>query len=223
MAKSRDYIVRSDSGLLDFGKNLSLYGSTNYTKWGIAVNPESVITELLGDYEAKLAKSSLPNAGIIDKKAKNTAKEKLIKALRGYIQGFIARNPNVTDEDKLAMRLPVYDREPTVVGKPLGEATADIKYLGKKVMQLYIKHVEGTPLDEKANYGYKIYYGIYADSDTQPASGEDLTKNKFTRKKKEIFEFTAADAKKTAYFCIRYENSKGETGPLGPLVSAVIP
>jgi len=223
MSGSKDYIVRNDSGLLDFAKNLSRYGSSNYSRWGITVNPESNISELLDDYELKLEKSILPNSGIIDKKAKNVAKEKLIKALRSYVQGFIARNPNVTDEDKLAMRLPVYDREPTPVGKPLGEATADVKYLGKKVMQLYIKHVVGTPLDEKADYGYKIYYGKYADSDTQPTSGQDLRENKFTRKKKEVFEFMPDDAKKTVYFCIRYENSKGETGPWGPMISATIP
>ena len=222
MAKSRDYISTSDNGLLDFAKNISLYGSSKCSKWGVP-NPESMITDLLDDYEAKLNKSKQPNSGDLDKKAKNVAKEKLIKALRSYIQGFVARNPNVTDEDKLAMRLPVYDKEPTPVGKPLGEAEADVKYLGKKVMQLYIKHVEGTPLDEKADYGYKIYYGIYADSDTQPASGKDLHEHKFTRRKKEIFEFTPEDAKKTVYFCIRYENSKGETGPWGPMISATIP
>jgi hypothetical protein len=27
----------------------------------------------------------------------------------------------------------------------------------------------------------------------------------------------------TVYFCLRYENSKGEAGPFGPVLSAVIP
>ena len=28
---------------------------------------------------------------------------------------------------------------------------------------------------------------------------------------------------KTVYFCVRYENAKGEPGPWGPIFSAVIP
>jgi hypothetical protein len=75
----------------------------------------------------------------------------------------------------------------------------------------------------RANYGRKVYYGLYADGDTPPATAEDLPKNRFTRRKKEIFEFSPADVKKTAYFCIRYENSKGEAGPWGPMITAVIP
>jgi hypothetical protein len=31
------------------------------------------------------------------------------------------------------------------------------------------------------------------------------------------------DSGKTAYFCIRYENAKGDTGDWGPVFSAVIP
>ncbi|MDR2184295.1 MAG: hypothetical protein LBO80_01305 [Treponema sp.] len=27
----------------------------------------------------------------------------------------------------------------------------------------------------------------------------------------------------TVYFCLRYENSKGEAGPFGPVFSAVVP
>ena len=131
--------------------------------------------------------------------------------------------PPLETADFAALGLRAKDTLPTTVAKPLGQAEADVEYLGAGVLQLRIKHVEGTPTDAKADYGYKIYYGAYSDGDKLPANGEDLTKSKFTRRKKEVFEFTPADAKKTAYFCIRYENSKGETGPWGPMFSSVIP
>jgi hypothetical protein len=54
-------------------------------------------------------------------------------------------------------------------------------------------------------------------------AGEDLPHSKFTRRKKERFDFPAEDSGKTAYFCVRYENAKGESGPWGPMFSAVIP
>ena len=104
-----DYIPKRDSELFDFAQNLSLYGSLNCSRW-LAPNPESMITEPLDDFEAKYNKSKVPNSGSVDKRTKNLAKEKLVTALRGYVQGFVAKNPYVNEDDKIAMRLPVYDK-----------------------------------------------------------------------------------------------------------------
>jgi hypothetical protein len=54
-------------------------------------------------------------------------------------------------------------------------------------------------------------------------SGEELPHSRFTRRKKELFDFPQEDRGKTIYFCVRYENAKGEPGPWGPIFSAVIP
>jgi hypothetical protein len=56
-----------------------------------------------------------------------------------------------------------------------------------------------------------------------PKGGEDLPFSKFTRRKKELMDFAQEDSGKTAYFCIRYENAKGEPGHWGPMFNAVIP
>jgi hypothetical protein len=42
-----------------------------------------------------------------------------------------------------------------------------------------------------------------------PVSGDELPYSRFTRRKKELFDFPAEDSGKTVYFCIRYENAKG--------------
>jgi hypothetical protein len=46
---------------------------------------------------------------------------------------------------------------------------------------------------------------------------------RFTRRKKELVDFDAAESGMTAYFCARYENQKGERGSWGTVVSAIIP
>jgi hypothetical protein len=56
-----------------------------------------------------------------------------------------------------------------------------------------------------------------------PADGKGLLHYRFTRRKKELLTFEAAESGMTAYVCCRYENAKGETGQWGPVVSAVIP
>ncbi|MDR2072928.1 MAG: hypothetical protein LBP60_05810 [Spirochaetaceae bacterium] len=76
----------------------------------------------------------------------------------------------------------------------------------------------------------RIYYGF-----TGPASerfpfrldgplktGKALPYSVFTRKQKDRFDFDG-ESGNTVYFCLYYENSKGEAGPFGPVLSAVIP
>jgi hypothetical protein len=55
-----------------------------------------------------------------------------------------------------------------------------------------------------------------------PTSGKELPYSRWTRRRKERFSFDG-DSGKTVYFCIRYENSKGEAGDFVPIFSAVIP
>jgi hypothetical protein len=109
--------------------------------------------------------------------------------------------------------------------------------VGSHLLRLITEHVEGTPTDSKADYGCRIYWGIMPHGggtveqaasqrhylQRPPVSGDELPQSLFTKRKKEMFDFPAEDSGKTVYFCIRYENSKGKTGPWGPLFSAVIP
>jgi hypothetical protein len=92
-------------------------------------------------------------------------------------------------------------------------------------------------LDPRAEYGFRIYYGVMPQGGATveaatgprreliktPVSGEELPHSRFVRHKKELFDFPAEDSGKKAYFCLRYENSKGKSGPWGPLFSAIIP
>ena len=222
MSKRTDYLPSNDKAFLIWIKSIVAYANLNFERWRIG-KPSDELIALIDDFEAKLQKMDDPNHGSVDTREKNDARHTLEKNARGFVQGYIAKNPMVTNVDKESMGLPIYDTTPTQVSIPIGQAVVSVEYLGGQVLQLYISHVNSTPFDDKANYGCKIYYDVFADSDTQPTSGENLTRHTFTRRKKEVIRFTPSDVKKTAYFCIRYENSKGKSGPWGPMVSAIIP
>ena len=218
--KQSDWIASTRDGRLAMAKSWKL--RINYSPgWNIPADTVSKLSTAIDVAEVALKIPAGERNPVSNAKLKD-AFDELTAVMRDIKKRYFFAPP-LENADFAALDLRIKDTEPTAVAKPLGEAEADIEYLGKRVMQLHIKHIEGTPTDDKADYGYKIYFGIYSDSDTQPASGEDLTKSKFTRRKKQLFEFTPADSKKTAYFCIRYENSKGETGPWGPMFSALIP
>ena len=219
---SKTYIPRSDTALLIWIKKLLAYTAQNMTSWHITA-PLVELNAQADAYGEALGKTLESNHGSIDVHNKNVARQTLEKTARAYIQGFLARNPYVTDADRKEMGLPVYDTVPTSVSDPLGQATAEISYPGRTQLRLHVKHVADTPIDTKASYGCRIYYSLYAPGEEAPTSGKDLRLSMFTRRKKEIFNFQPEDSGKTAYFSIRYENSKGKTGPWGPLFSAIIP
>jgi hypothetical protein len=177
------------------------YGGENCEAWNI---PQAAFTKLNAAYLAAKNANSVP-AGMRNAMTNATLKTafaELTAQMRDMKKRYFYEPP-LTATDFAALGLRMKDSLPTTVAKPLGQAEADVEYLGAGVLQLRIRHVEGTPADAKADYGYKIHYGVYADSDTLPANGRDFSRNKFSRRKKVVFEFAPADAKKTAYFCIK--------------------
>jgi hypothetical protein len=54
-----------------------------------------------------------------------------------------------------------------------------------------------------------------------PTPADDLPHSVFTRKHQ--FDFPEEDRGKSVYFCLRYENGKGDAGPWGPILQAIIP
>jgi hypothetical protein len=91
-------------------------------------------------------------------------------------------------------------------------------------------------LDTRGDWGYRIYYGVMPPGGATveaatgvkrelmkvPLTGDELPHSRWTRRRKERLDFHG-DGGKTAYFCIRYENVKGEYGPWGPVFQANIP
>ena len=217
-----DYIPTNDNAFYDWAAKLLSYAAANYERWHV-IMPLDMLQALLSDYRIKLERAKLPNHGSADVIGKNVAKAKLVKALREFVQGHIARNVEVTDVDKRSMDLPIYDRKPTPVSDPTGQATVSITFPGRTQLKLIINPVGDVSLHPRVYYGCRIYYGIYAAGEPPPKSGVDLRESKFTRRKRELFTFVPKDSGKTAYFSVRYENSRGVAGPWGAMTSAIIP
>jgi hypothetical protein len=219
---TKDYVPGNDREFSVWSKTLLDYAQANYAAWGVSA-PNQALVASVSDFEVRLQKMDDPNRGKIDVIHKNEARKAAEKGMRNYVQGFLARNPSVTAADKEAMGLPVYDTIPTPVGDPVGLVTATVKYVNVGALELSINHVEGSPYDQRANYGVKIRYGVFSGDVLPVEEVSRLTESRFSRRKRELFTFDRKDSGKTACFCLRYENSKGKSGQWGPVVSAVIP
>jgi len=217
-----DYVPKNDDQLLDWVEKLVAYAAEHHSKWNVGAPDDDFIAQK-GKFADALRKTKSKNRGAIDVQEKNDAKKALVKSCRVYVQGFLAKNPNVNNTDKKEMGLPIYDTTPTPVGDPIGLVSATIKYPNDGALELNIKHVEGSPFDKRANYGVKIRCAVLPIDEPSPNSVTMLTESRFTRRKKELFTFEKQDRKKMAYFCLRYENSKGRAGQWSAIISAVIP
>jgi hypothetical protein len=150
---------------------------------------------------------------------------------RPFINQYL-KFPPVQDEDRTAMGIPNRDTTPTDVPVPTAQPEADLTFPGIHLVELRkIRAVQGTtPPDPRSDYGTRIYYGLSGPARDkhkfrlagEPKTGSDLPYSVFTRRKRERFDFDG-ESGNTVYFCLRYENSKGEAGPFGPMLSAVIP
>ena len=218
---NRHIIPRGDSQLYDWAKNFLAYVSLHHERFGLMPPPELLAT-LLALYEVKLLKALKPNHGSTDVVEKNEAKNDLLKALRDYLQGFIMRNVNVTVADRSEMMIPTYDRTPTPVPVPTARATASITYKDSCVLQLNIHHVLESE-KKHAEYGVRIFSGVYADDQPRPLTGKDLPDSMFSRRKQITVVYQPEQQGLRVFFCIRFENSKCEAGPWGPMIAAIIP
>jgi hypothetical protein len=218
----RNYIPARDVDFVLWAQKLYEYANANHVQLGIVELDHDIMTRL-ANFATLVTKCESAEHTKADEVEKRDARKVVEKDARNFVQGALARNIKVTNRDREIMKIPVHDATPTPIPDPAGQASAEISYPGRAQLKLHISHVDGTPADKKAGYGYRVYHKLCAPGDAPPNTGMDLTESKFSRRKVMMFTFPPTESGKTAYFCIRYENSKGKAGPWGPMVSAIIP
>ena len=223
---------------LAMAKNwLFIIGNSNPPPWNIPQPDVADLNNLTGEAETALVQAqSSARTPVITAECK-AAFEALIAKMR-LLKSHYFLTPPLTDADYISLELQPKDTTHTPVPPPTAQAEADISRPGVHLLELHLRPVAGSPPDpHRADYGYRIYYGVLPPGGAAveaatgikrellkaPVSGDELPHSRFTRRKKELFDFPAEDSGKTVYFCIRYENAKGEPGPWGPMFSSVIP
>jgi hypothetical protein len=207
------------------------------TIWNVP-NGEVIVLNSL----TNAAQAALDTARSSDRTPVSTARctvafESLVAKMR-FIKSRYFLKPRLSDADLISLEFKPKDTVHTPVPPPTSQAEADISRPGVHLLELCLRAITGSPPDpHRSDYGFRVYYGVMppggATVETAtgvkrellkaPVSGEELPHSRFTRRKKERFDFAQEDSGKTAYFCVRYENAQGESGPWGPVFSSVVP
>ena len=236
MAHNSDWYPSRRELQLNMAKSWISVLNNKYNAWDIKKDEVSEISRLSEEAENILAKAiSSERTIIVTAQCKEVFGE-----LAAYMRNLKTRHffsPPLTDADFVSLELRPKNMVKTPIVAPTGQAEAEISYPGVHLLQLRLRPLAGTTIDSRIVHGFRIFYGILPPGGATveeatgtmrylmkaPLTGDELPHSKFTRRKKELFDFNANDSGKTAYFCIQYENSKGEAGPWGPVFQATIP
>ena len=233
---SKDWMSRKRTEQLAMAKTWIEVMTEKSKAWEI---PAAEITIMQG-YAAN-ADTLIREVMSADRNAVITARtNKAFDTLTDYMRFMKRRklfSPPLTAADLVSLGLKPPRATHTPIPDPAGQANADVSYPGPNLLMLHLKPIEGTLNDSRADYGYRIYFGLLPpggasqEQAAHPArylmkaaiSGDELPHSQFSRRKKVLMEFPAEDSGKSVYFAIRYENAKGGKGPWGPIFSAIIP
>jgi hypothetical protein len=152
--------------------------------------------------------------------AKNRARKTYEKRLRVLIQ-MLEVNPQVTDHDRRTMGITVRDRTRTPVKPPKSFPEFII---GTSLIRCLTVIFRDCGSSSKAKprgvHGAEICWAIL---DRPPVSVEELVRSGFATRSPFRLMFDDSERGKTVYFCLRWESTRGEKGPWGEIVMAIIP
>ena len=133
----------------------------------------------------------------------------------------IQAKPAVTAESKQAIGITIADTTKTPVAVPTTAPVGRIEQPNRLEHNLHF--ADATTPTSKAKpagvRGCQIWVKI---GTTPPASVSELNDLATDTRTPYVAQFDAADAGKTDYYWLRWENTKGETGPWSAAVSATI-
>jgi hypothetical protein len=236
MAHREDYVPRREAAFSQFFKFINQYVAEKCDGAQPAWThiPQEARTALAGWFTAwdRAYAVTLQPCTKPQRDEKNRVHKTAEKQLRGFVNAYLRFHPAVTDYDREQMSLNVPSATRPKVSAPTAQPEADVVYPGVHLIELINIRTILLPGGEdlRADYGVRIFWGILgppAEHDkfrlsAPPLTGDDLPHSVFTRRKRHRFNFSG-DSGSTVYFCLRYENSKGEAGPFGPVFFAVIP
>jgi hypothetical protein len=218
----KKYMPNNALAFLNFVKNLMRYATANCSRWGISQATLNDLQLLVDAYEAAVEVSENPetrtSASIM---RRNERRADLEKKLRPFIQGQLEYNELVTDDDLIAMGLPVHDRTPTKHPAPHSRPALEVTPTNNREHTVRAAN-QLTGKDTKPADAYGVRY-VSDIRDTPPLNADDLRHSVFSRKTTRVYEYSEENRGKTAYYASCYENSKGDTGPWSDIVSAIIP
>jgi hypothetical protein len=198
------------------------YLKNKFGTWSIPESAQQTVEALLASFTAAFGLADNPqtrtSAAVTAKQETRRAAEAGIRLL---LKAYVTYNPLVTDEDRRNMELPIH--KTTRTRAPVPSTYPDF-YIDSSTLRRLTIHFFDQGSHRKAKpagvHGAEIRWAII---DMPVMHLKDLTNSSFDTRTPFMLEFDDDLRGKTVYFCLCWENTKGEKGPWSEIVSAIIP
>jgi hypothetical protein len=217
-----DYIPKKDASFYYWLDNLVNYMEKYVTIWGIPQNAFDDLkvkaTEFHEAYQAYMTWASRsPN----DTFLKNQTRKAVVKTLRILIKSCVNFNPLIPAIDRSNMGLPIYKTTRTPVHVPGNSPACRVD--SKKSSYLTVRFFQsgvGRRGKPDGVHGCEIHWVM---SEAEPKSLAEYINTDFKTHSPFQFYFDENQRGKKIWFRLRWENTRGESGPWSDLKSAIIP
>lgn len=219
---NRDYIPRKDEDFqawqLNFATNLSPLAA----RLGIPTEKLTELQDLQGEWADGFHLANQPATRTpLTIVQKNHARDNYEGFLRQLVRQHIANNEETTDDDRVTLGVPIpkTTRTPAPVPATYPDFTVDTSLLRQLTIHFH-EHDKKTSAKPAGVHGAEILYGLL---EAPPATLGELTRSGFDTHSPFTLSFDENERGRHVYFCLRWENTRGQKGPWSPIVSAIIP
>jgi hypothetical protein len=143
-------------------------------------------------------------------------------AYRKLYTGFLRESPLVTDDDLNSMGLPKRSsgRTPAPVATTYPDFDVDSSVIRRLTIHFYDQGSKKSKAKPAGQHGAEIRWAILP---APPTTLGDLINSSFDTHTPFTLSFDENQRGQTVYFCLCWENTRGEKGPWSEIVSAIIP
>ncbi|GHU24903.1 hypothetical protein FACS1894172_04590 [Spirochaetia bacterium] len=216
-----DFIPHQDGAFLEWSKTLVTYTVDHMSSFNIQESVLIPIQTRLTAYEKAYTKAAHPNRGKVDVFSKNETRNALKAALRLFIKAYLNYNPVISDTDKEAMGLPLHNTVRTKIPAPSTFPELEVK--NPVIRQITVRYKDSKSDKRGKPHGVHGIELRWSFLEYDPASVNELSHSAFSTASPYTFTFNEIDRGKTVYICPRWENNKGEKGPWGIIIKAIVP
>ncbi|MDR1384857.1 MAG: hypothetical protein LBJ67_13570 [Planctomycetaceae bacterium] len=216
------YIPGKDSEFLAWSENFLTQIVNHATAWGIPTDLKQALQTAYDDFYTFYMQSASPTerTAVITEQ-KNVARKELEKQIRELV-GYWLKNPVITDADRIALGLPIHKttHTPAPVATTYPDFDIDSSTIRRLTIHFYDQGQKKSKAKPVGQHGAEIRWAIL-DAPTQNV--DDLIHSSFDTHTPFTLDFNGTQRGQTVYFCLRWENTRGEKGPWSEITSAIVP
>jgi hypothetical protein len=216
-----DYLSVSDTDFTAWMQNFITYANANLAALGLTASDLTPLQTAQTDWEAAYAANVSAQAQAQSarqtKDDARSAQESLLRPLVARLQS----SPAVTDAQRQALQLSVRSTVRTPAATPTSRplATVDTSQRLRHTISFVDEMTPKSRAKPDGATGCEIWVKV---GDPAPADPNELKYLATDTRTPYMAEFDGADAGKTAYYMLRWVNTRGERGPWSQTVSATI-